>query len=61
MTERHTIRKRVLQLLEESIKLEYIWRHIQNEFPYNSASWGYIKRIEREWVRQSLPNQHFRS
>jgi len=61
MNRRHTIRNRVLELLEARFKLENVWHHIQAEFPHNSASWGYIKRIEREWVRQSLPSQHFRS
>ena len=61
MTDRNTIRSHVEKLLDEGIRLEYVWHHIQAAFPHNSASWSYIKQIERKWVRRSLPSQQIRS
>lgn len=55
-----TIRNTVEKMLDDSIKIESVWHHIQAQFPHKSASWGYIKRIEREWVRRSLPSQNAR-
>lgn len=54
---KRTIRKRVMEMLDERIRLDYIWHHIQDEFPHKSAGWDYMKRLEREWVRRPVPSQ----
>lgn len=54
---KRTIRKRVMEMLDERIRLDYIWLHIRDEFPHKNASWNYMKRLEREWIRQAMPSQ----
>ena len=49
-----TIKKWVTECLSETDNAETIWRSCQDKFPYHKVSWGYVRKLVREFKEARL-------